>query len=432
MSPKTIKTFTFGCRVNQYETEYLRQGFEQLGYRPAQNGETPDLCIVNSCAVTAESEAKCRKLVRRLAKAYPATEIILMGCYAARAPEETARLPNVVQVVGDKSALPQLLAERGLSTPPQGIRYFPSRRRAYVKVQDGCQARCSYCIVPLVRPKLTSRPVEEVLCEVRRLLANGHREIVLTGVHLGRYGMEHHTGKAANLTELVRQITNLEGEFRLRLSSIEASEVSPELLHLMTERRARVCPHLHLPLQSGSDAVLRRMNRPWPVRDFVNRCREIQSLLDMPTLSTDILVGFPGETEEDFLATCQVVEEVGFGRLHVFRFSPRPGTPAARMAGQITNRLVHERAERLIELGKRLSAQWLKRFLGRCLRVLVESPLSDRTGRLLGTSDHYLPVAFPGERNLIGRFVYVLPHKLENGRLLGEQCRRQTSQASRT
>lgn len=422
MPPRTLKAFTFGCRVNQYETEYLRQGFEKLGYRTAGNGEPPDLCIVNSCAVTAESEAKCRKLVRRLAKAYPATEIILLGCYVARAPAEIAKLPNVAQIVSDKSVLPQLLAERGLGEPPPGIGEFPGRRRAYVKVQDGCQARCSYCIVPIVRPKLISRPAKEVLCEVHCLLTRGHCEIVLTGVHLGQYGLDCQSGATPNLAELVRQITDLEGDFRVRLSSIEAFEVSPELLRLMAARPTRICPHLHLPLQSGSDAVLRRMNRPGSVRDFMERCREIQARLDMPTLSTDVMVGFPGETEADFLATCRVVEEIGFGRLHVFRFSPRPGTPAAEMPGRITQRTVQERAEHLISLGKGLAERWMERFLGRRMRVLVESPPSGQADWLSGTSDHYLPVAFPGESTLIGRFAYVLPRRLENGCLQGELC----------
>jgi threonylcarbamoyladenosine tRNA methylthiotransferase MtaB len=181
---KTLKTVTLGCKVNQYETEFVRQGFEQLGYRKASEGEAVDLCIVNSCTVTAESEAKSRKIIRRLAKAHPEAEIIVMGCFATRAPDEAAALPGVVDVIADKRELPNLLACRGLVDIPAGIARFSNRRRAYVKVQDGCRMKCSYCIVPTVRPHLMSRPVDEVLDEVRRLLADGHREIVLTGIHL--------------------------------------------------------------------------------------------------------------------------------------------------------------------------------------------------------------------------------------------------------
>ena len=183
-----LKTVTLGCRVNQYETEYLRQGFERLGYRAAAAGESPDLCIVNTCTVTAESEAKCRKIIRRLAKAHTGTKIIVTGCFAARAPAAVAALPGVVEVVPDKGRLPELLARWGLAEPPRGISHFRGRRRAYVKVQDGCRLNCAYCIVPTVRPRQSSRPAGEVLDEVRRLVAHGHREIVLTGIHLGGYG----------------------------------------------------------------------------------------------------------------------------------------------------------------------------------------------------------------------------------------------------
>ncbi|MCD4727109.1 MAG: radical SAM protein [Pirellulales bacterium] len=454
MTFRTLKTVTLGCRVNQYETEYLRQGFERLGYRDAVDGEPVDLCIVNGCVVTAESEAKTRKAIRRLAKKYPQAEIIVTGCYAARAADEAAAMPGVVEVVADKRQLPDLLARRGLADVPTGIERFPSRRRAYVKVQDGCLGRCSYCIVPTVRPYMTSRPADEVLREVRRLLEHGHREIVLTGIHLGAYGKaeddkrgergeerrergEYEGGKnlqiskspnlisriprpsslapRPSLADLVRRITDINGDFRMRLSSIEAAEVSPELISLMAERRDRICPFLHLPMQSGSDAVLQRMNRRWTARQFIQHCREIQSSLDRPALCTDAIVGFPGETEADFAATCRVAEEVGFAKIHVFRFSPRPGTLAADMPGQVTNRIVQRRAGELGEIERMLRRRYCRSLIGRKLQVMVETTIPERPGWVLGTSEYHIPVALPGDQGLIGRFAWVTADSEENG-----------------
>jgi threonylcarbamoyladenosine tRNA methylthiotransferase MtaB len=393
--------------------------------------------------VTAESEAKCRKIIRRLAKAHPGAKIIVLGCYAARAPAEAAALPGVVEVVPDKRQLPALLRRWGLADPPRGIAHFRRRRRAYVKVQDGCRLNCTYCIVPTVRPHQISRPVDEVLEEVRRLLAHGHREIVLSGIHLGSYGRNDECGMMndecqcsradlflhpssfilhpSGLFALVRAITDLDGDFRVRLSSIEAPEVGPELIALMAERPERICPHLHLPLQNGSDDVLRRMNRRWPVGRFIERCREIRAALDRPALTTDVIVGFPGETETDFTATCDVVRDIGFAKVHVFRFSPRPGTPAAQMPGQVQGRVAARRASELGNLGKRLEERCLRGLIGRPLRVLVESSAPYPPGHMAGTSDEYAPVVLPGDRELIGQFVRVIAEDVADGSICGRR-----------
>ena len=229
-----FKTITLGCKVNQYETEYLRQGLLRAGFQEASDDGPADLCIVNTCTVTLESDYKSRKIIRALARENPRTEIIVMGCYAARAPEELAALPRVIHVMTDKGRLPELLSRHSLSEAPQGIASFDRLHRAYVKVQDGCTMDCAYCIVPKVRPKLVSRPVEHVLDEVRRLVNGGHREIVLTGIHLGFYGVDlPQTGDGRmDLAALVRRLLSIDGEFRVRVSSLEASEVGPELLEL--------------------------------------------------------------------------------------------------------------------------------------------------------------------------------------------------------
>ncbi|MHB1035697.1 MAG: tRNA (N(6)-L-threonylcarbamoyladenosine(37)-C(2))-methylthiotransferase MtaB [Pirellulales bacterium] len=411
MPSPTLKTVTLGCKVNQYETEYLRQGLIGLGYRDAARGEPADLCVVNTCTVTAEGDSKSRQIVRQLARRNPRARIIVMGCYATRSPKEVAALPGVVEVVTDKRELPDLLARLGATEIPTGIAAFGRRHRAYVKVQDGCILGCSYCIIPQVRPALASRPVEEVLDEVRRLVAAGHREMVLVGIHLGHYGVEGNRGRPKpewlRLANLVEKIVRLNGDFRVRLSSLEATEVGRELLAVMADHADRVCPHLHVSMQSGSDAVLARMRRRWGSRRFIDRCLLAREALDRPALTTDVIVGFPGETDEDFEATCRVATEVGFSKIHIFPFSPRPGTPAAQMPDQVPADVRQSRCRRLAVLAYDLRRRYFESLIGRKLQVLVESSVAERPGFVAGTSCRYAPVELPGDAGLVGRFVEV-------------------------
>ena len=425
MNHPTLKTATLGCKVNQYETQYVRQGLLQLGYRDAGNDEPADLCLVNTCTVTAESDLKSRKVIRRLGRENPRAEIIVMGCYATRAAQEVADLPGVVEVVTDKRQLPDLLARRGLVDAPRGITSFGSRHRAYVKVQDGCRMQCSYCIIPSVRPVLASRPPDEVLAEVRGLLATGHREIVLTGIHLGHYGVDlvdtQTDDGTPNLAGLVGRLVSLDSdhEFRLRISSMEAVEVTPELIGLMAEHPKRICPHLHLSMQSGSDAVLARMRRRWASERFIEQCNLVRRSLDNPALTTDVIVGFPGETDDDFEATCRVVDEIGFSKIHVFRFSPRQGTPAAEMSDQVPGEVKQQRGARLSEIGRRLRRRYFESLAGHQMQVLVESTRQDRPASLLGTSARYVPVELAGGRDLLGRLVVVTAGHVIDGRIQG-------------
>ena len=399
MSSPLLKTVTLGCKVNQYETEYVREGLLSIGYRDALDEEMADLCVVNTCTVTADGDAKSRQTIRRLARRNPAAKIIVMGCYATRAPEEVARLPGVSEVVTDKRELPDLLGRFGVIDVPTGISSFGSRHRAYVKVQDGCMLRCSFCIIPYVRPTLASRPVEHILDEVGRLTDAGYREIVLTGIHLGHYGVDWNRSRPKNawtrLSHLIEKIVRLPGDFRVRLSSIEATEVTHELIDVMAAHADRVAPHLHVSMQSGSDAVLRRMRRRWGSQRFIDRCRLVCQRLDQPALTTDILVGFPGETDADFEATCQAARQVGFSKIHIFPFSPRRGTPAAEMPDQIPAEVKRERRQHLANIERELRDEYFHSLSGKRLRVLVESPLDDRPGFAIGTSCRYAPVELP-------------------------------------
>ncbi len=410
--PATLKTLTLGCKVNQYETEYVRQGLVGIGYQDAGEGQSADLCIVNTCTVTGEGDAKSRQAIRRLARENPHARIVVMGCYATRAPDELARLPGVAEVVLDKRELPDLLGRFGVVDIPTGISSFGQRHRAYVKVQDGCLLRCSYCIIPYVRPSMYSRPLVEIEDEVRRLVDGGYREIVLTGIHLGHYGVDSNWNKPKSdwlrLSDLVRRLTALDGDFRVRLSSIEATELTRELIGVMADFPHRVCPHLHVCMQSGSNAVLRRMRRRWGIERFQERCRLVRRVLDRPALTTDVIVGFPGETDDDFEATCRASQEAGFSKIHIFPFSARRGTPAADMPDQVAAPVRAERVKRLASLEADLRREYFAELCGTRLTVLAEALCKQRPGWLTGTSCRYAPVAFPaGDGHASGQLVPV-------------------------
>ncbi|HEY2840775.1 MAG TPA: tRNA (N(6)-L-threonylcarbamoyladenosine(37)-C(2))-methylthiotransferase MtaB [Pirellulales bacterium] len=421
----TLRTVTLGCKVNQYETQFVREGLTRIGYRDALATESADLCVVNTCTVTAEGDAKSRQAIRRMARHNPGARIVVMGCYATRAPEEVAALPGVVEVVTDKRELPDWLARHGVRETPTGVSGLEGHQRAFVKVQDGCMLNCSFCIIPAVRPNLVSRPVAHILNEVRGLVQSGFREIVLTGIHLGHYGVDLNRGRAkaawSRLSDLLAEMAQLDGDFRIRLSSIEATEVTHELIAVMAAHPRRVCPHLHISMQSGSEAVLRRMRRRWGARRFVDRCLLVRERLDRPAFSTDIIVGFPGETDLDFADTCRVAEEIGFSKIHVFPFSPRRTTAAATMPDQISAEVKAARCKELTALGERLRDRYYDQLRGSALQALVEGGAARRAGYVLGTTCRYAAVELPAEGAQLGHFYDVVPLQRIDGRLI---CRR--------
>ncbi len=438
-----LRTVTLGCKVNQYETQFVREGLVGIGYEDAADGEAADLCIVNTCTVTGEGDAKSRQTIRRLARRNPAAKIVVMGCYATRAPQEVAVLPNVTEVVTDKRELPDLLGRFGVTDVPTGISTFGRRHRAYVKVQDGCMLRCSFCIIPHVRPQLTSRPIEPIVDEVRRLVANGYREVVLTGIHLGHYGVEWNRNlpkeQWVRLSHLVRRLVTLPGDFRVRLSSLEATEVTRELIDVLVESGDRVCPHLHISMQSGSDSVLRRMRRRWGSQRFIDRCNLLKERLDRPAITTDVIVGFPGETDAEFAETIATARAVGFSKIHVFPFSPRRGTPAATLPDQVLAHVQQERSRELSAVEVELRDAYFASLRGMRLRVLVESkvrggrgtgegqastaesstlPLPPFTLAWLGTSCRYAPVELATDAANLGQLVDVQVGHWRDGHLV--------------
>lgn len=409
-SAPTCRLVTLGCKVNQYETQLVKEALELHGYREAADEEPAELCVVNTCTVTGEADSKARQVIRQLAKRNPGAKTVVFGCYATREPGALEGLPGVFAVVPDARELPDVMQRFGVCDWPTGISRFDGHRRAFVKVQDGCILNCTYCIIPQVRPGLRSRTPAEIIDEVRRLTENGYREIVLTGIHLGHFGVEATRGRSGlppyRLWHLIRDLDRLPGEWRLRLSSLEAAEVGPDFLSAIADCR-RLCPHFHLCLQSGSDAVLGRMKRRYRAGRFLEKIERIRDVFDRPAFSTDVIVGFPGESDADFEQTLGVCERAGFMKIHVFPFSPRRGTPAAGFPDAVSAQVRKERCERLTELEGTLARRYHQSLTGKELTVLVEAKPARREGHVLGTACRYVPVELPGTPADRGRLIEV-------------------------
>ncbi len=406
---KTCRLVTLGCKVNQYETQLVREALERQGYREAAEDEPADLCVVNTCTVTSNGDSRSRQVIRQLARHNPGTQTLVMGCYATRDPEAVRRLPNVAEVITDKRELPDVLARHGIFDDLPGISRFPGRKRAYVKLQDGCILRCSYCIIPQVRPGLRSRSPEEIEAEVRRLLDHGHQEIVLTGIHVGHYGVETTRAKSGKspfrLGHLLRRLDAIPGRWRMRLSSIEAAEITADFIAAAADTE-HLCAHFHPALQSGSTAVLRRMRRRYSATRFLATVDKLNRRLGNPGLTTDIIVGFPGETELEFQETIETCRQAGFHQLHIFPFSPRKGTPAADYSDRVPGEEINRRVNRLQEVEAELAVRYHRGLTGRHLEVLVEGP-AEQEGWVIGTDRRYVTVRFPGTKADVNRLIEV-------------------------
>lgn len=403
-----FRIITFGCKVNQGDSAGLAQTLALWEWQAVREGMVPDLLLVNTCTVTARADQQARQAIRRLAREHPGVPLWVTGCYAQRAPGEVAALPGVEAVLGnrEKARLGELVTqhpggERPLvevgtwalnaSFHPWPVAPLPGHTRAWLQVQDGCSHHCSYCIVPQVRGRGRSLAPRAVATALEGLARLGYREVVLTGVDLGQYGWD--LDPASDLTALLRQLRSTAWPFRLRLSSLEPQEVTAALLGECAAW-PDFCPHFHLPLQSGAAQVLCAMARPYSPQDFRNLVLEIHRHFPDAALGLDILVGFPGETLAHFEATRTLVESLPVTYLHVFPFSPRPGTPAAQMP-LLPGPEVQSRARVMRDLGRVKKRQFLEAQRGRVREVLVEGPAS-QGGWLKGLSDNYLRVLLPG------------------------------------
>lgn len=391
---------TLGCRLNEAELENWAQGFQRHGHRVTREQAEADLVVLNSCAVTEEAVRKSRQLVRRIHRDNPQAKLVLSGCYATLHPDEAAQLLGVDLVVGnqDKERLVDLALEEldldampQMATEPGDVALFSrGRQRAFIKVQDGCRYRCTFCIVTEARGAEKSRPAAEVVEEINALHAQGVQEAILTGVHLGGYGSDLGT----HLGELLAAILEQTAIPRLRLGSLEPWDLPPGFFQLF--ENPRLMPHLHLPLQSGSDTVLRRMARRCKTAEFAAIVAEAREKIPDFNLSTDIIVGFPGETEEEWRETLAFVGQVNFGHVHIFSYSPRAGTKAATLPGQVPEAVKKQRSRELHGLAEAMKRQTFGAYLGRTFPVLWEGHvqhLGNGLQRVFGYTPNYLRVA---------------------------------------
>lgn len=410
---KPFCIITLGCKVNQCESAALGNLLEEDGWRGCLNGESPDAVIVNTCTVTSRAAMQSRQAIRQAVRRYPGAKIIVTGCYAQTAAEEIGTIEGVDLIVGhdDKMRIAGLAADPAdpASRSPVHLRSDPSgtftalpavdrreRTRAFLKIQDGCNTRCTYCIVPYARGRSRSMPVRDVQTHLRRLGADGIREVVLTGIHLGAYGLDLHP--PADLAGLVADLTAAPPVDRMRLSSIEPTEVSPRLVEMMQDPRGVLCRHFHIPLQSGDDTILRRMGRPYRQEAFARTVTDIQRRIPDAAIGLDVMAGFPGETEEAFQNTYRLIEDLPVTYLHVFPFSPRKGTPAAAFKQKVPQRVAKERCRRLRALGEKKKAAFYRNMAGRTLTVLIETSANGKTECPAGLSDNYIAVTLPGAR----------------------------------
>ncbi|MBU0952576.1 MAG: tRNA (N(6)-L-threonylcarbamoyladenosine(37)-C(2))-methylthiotransferase MtaB [Elusimicrobia bacterium] len=326
-----IYFYTSGCKVNQYETQVLREQLCINGNTLTENIKEADICVINSCTVTHNADADCRQVARRILRVNPRAKIIVTGCYAVSSKEEIEKLSPNIKVFADKSKLLQELKHDRTPAGIESISSFHKHSRAFVKIQDGCDAFCSYCIVPRVRTKMWSKPKEPLFAELEALIKNGYQEVVLCGIRLGKY----ENGKNYKLTNLVKDIISNFDNLKVHFSSLEIAEITGELLELMLNLPERIVRHFHIPLQSGDDEILKKMKRPYSSKTFGEKIKYIYSRIPNIEITTDVIVGFPGETLEQFNNTLEFVKRNKFSKLHVFRYSPRKGTPASAMPDKV-------------------------------------------------------------------------------------------------
>jgi len=408
---------TLGCKVNAYESEALKNLFDAHGMVEATDNEV-DVAVINTCSVTSVSDQKSRQHIRSLISKYPHAIIVVMGCYAQMSHHFVSDIPGVHIIVGTsrRNEIPALVEQftkareridtvsemtRLFDYEPMKVTSYSDNARAFLKIQDGCDNFCSYCIIPYARGKMRSRPKDDIIAEVHRLVDLGFSEIVLAGIHTAGYGQDLGDYHFVNLVKDI--LTEEPRLYRLRISSIEESEIEDELIELVKTNPV-IARHLHIPLQSGSTGVLRRMNRKYDTDAFLSKLHQIREAVPDIAITTDVIVGFPGETDEEFQETMDFIEKAQFSQLHVFPFSARSGTPAARSKDQVDPQTKKERVRKLITLSDRLHADYCERFVGQELDVIVED-YDGKTASWRGHTSNYLEAHVQSPDDLRGKIV---------------------------
>lgn len=411
---KTVAFHTLGCKVNTYESNAMLKIFNEAGYQEVDFKEAADVYVINTCTVTNTGDSKSRQMIRKAIRKNPQATICVVGCYSQIAPEEIRQIEGVGVVLGTQYRKDIVkYVDEYIKTGQMivkvdsvmNLRKFEDlnidrfkNTRAFLKIQDGCNNFCTYCIIPYARGRVRSRDKDSVLNQAKRLVANGYVEIVLTGIHTAGYGEDL---QGYNFYDLLVDLVKIEGLMRLRISSIETSQISDEIIDLIGSNEI-IVDHLHVPLQSGCDATLKRMNRKYTTAQYLEKINKIRSYLPNIAFTTDVIVGFPGETDEEFEQTYNFIKKVNYSELHVFPYSPRKNTPAAKMKDQVKDQIKHERANRLLELSKELNRNFALKQIGKSLKVLFEKREGDY---LIGHASDYLKVKVKTDADLIGEIV---------------------------
>lgn len=415
---KTVAFHTLGCKVNQYETEAMEELFQKRGYTVTDTDEKADVYVINTCTVTNVSDRKSRQFIRKSKKKNSDAIIAVVGCYSQVSPEEVEEIKGVDIIVGttDRNKIVELCEDfnmdskrinivKNIKTNKEfediNINEIKSKTRAYVKIQDGCNQFCSYCIIPYARGPIRSRDKQSIINEAKRLGQAGFKELVLTGIHVASYGKDL---KNIDLIEVIQGISEIDEIERIRLSSVEPSLIDEEFLKAAVESK-KVCDHFHLSLQSGSDTVLKRMNRKYTTGFYKDRVDFIRKHMPHAGITTDIIVGFPGETDSEFDETYEFVKEIGFSKIHVFKYSKRKGTPAYDYENQVDSNIKKERSSRLISLGEELTEDYLKKYIGLKLDVLYEEEYNKKNNEYEGYTTNYIRVRSKSSHNIQGEII---------------------------
>ncbi len=420
---KKVAFYTLGCKVNQYETEAISSLFEQNNYEVVSFDECAEVYIINTCTVTNLSDRKSRQAIRKAKKHNTESIVVVMGCYAQTSSADVLKIPGVDLVMGTKdrnkvleyisriesgecriNAVDNIMSSRTFEELK--VSTYKERTRAYLKIQEGCSQFCSYCIIPYARGPIRSRKPEDIISEVVELAQNGFLEIVLTGIHLASYGKDL---KTTNLLDIIKKIHMVEGIKRIRLGSIEPTTITEEFVREVAQM-PKLCPHYHLSLQSGCDNTLKAMNRKYTTDEYRKSVALLKEYIPDVAITTDIMVGFPGETQEDFDISLKFAEEIGFSKIHVFKYSPRKGTPAAEMDNQISPEEKEKRSELMLKLSDVLEEKYHQKFIGREMDVLYEQEIHDKKGYIEGLTNNYIRVVSMSNLDAKGK---ILPTRLE-------------------
>lgn len=426
----TFNIITFGCKVNQCESENILEDMIKNGFDFLESFENSNIVIINSCTVTAESDRKMRQTIHKIKRINPSSVIVLAGCMPQAEPELAKNLENVDIIVGNanKDSIPQILKSYLLNhkkifniLPIKNIdefekteiNYNPNRSRAFLKIEDGCNRFCSYCIIPYARGKVRSKPLEDIRKDAYNLAKNGYKEIVLVGINLSSYGLDLN----CDLADAVKVVSECEEIKRVRLSSLEPDLMTDDIIDKLS-KIPKLCPQFHLALQSGSDKILKGMRRKYNREEFIFTAKKIREKFPNATFTTDIMVGFPGETEDDLKDTLKLIEEVGFLKVHVFPYSIRPGTLAANMENQISRNIKAERVRKVIEISGKSAKLVFENFLGKEMEVLYET--KDSSGYFEGYTSNYIPVKTKCDCDIRGKIMSTKLVKSEDNYCIGE------------